>query len=265
MYSLNNLLNIIIEINERNKDIDDQIFKLNILEEEDYSHDFLYDSDDDFDNAFEQLKKNIPLIKWREHVKKSTNWINSTEQLYEIKDDGNCFYTSFAVLHYADKDQSLRVREEIVKYMMKMSFGDKYAENYQNYYEDFINGNKIPELLTNKDVNELWSSGIDAFVEDTKAPLNVKVAYVIADTMHGLRPIDIVSWADNIIIPTFASLLYEVNICIYQIERDDDDFKTYDCTIDFGSLIKYNKDKKVYKLIFYNKGLNNHFDAIIKK
>lgn len=269
---MNNLLNIIAKILERK----DNIFRLEVEQEEEYDIDF--DNDDymfgePIEEKVKQMKKPkeksekkptiIPIKEWRNHVINHTDWIGKDEQLYKIPDDGNCFYTSIAVLHYGNED-SIRVRKEIVQYMMIMSFGDKYAENYEKYFDDFNTGKNIPKLLNNEEIKDLWGSGVDEFVKDYNDPLNIKVAYAIADTMKGLKKTDIASWADNLIIPSFASLLYKVNICIYQIERSEGKFVTHKCTRDFGSFIENPQNKKLYKIIFYNKGLNNHFDAIIK-
>lgn len=74
-------------------------------------------------------------------------------------------------------------------------------------------------------------------------------------------------WGDGSLIPFIANKLYEITICINQIEYDEQTeyYKITVCTISDYYLIK-NKDDEIHrKLLFHNFTMRGHFDIIINK
>lgn len=292
---MDNLLRMIYIIIKRRDNINNQISKLKTKQQEyddlsdsDDIYSDLYDSDDDFDDYGDlldtnndnnvvtskknkpkkELTRNIPIDVMRQRIK--SKWIESDEQLYPIDPTGNCFYASIAELRYHDEKKAWFVREEIVKYMLETSFGSKYVEKYKKYYNDFKNGHNIPELLQNGDIINIWKQGIYSFY-DGVAPLNHKIAYAIAETMEGIDEKDekgnkiYPSWADMTVIPMFTSMKYNVILHIYYIGNDNNDPDDEPYIIDYTDTHQTNETKQIYKLIFYDRTPNNHYDAIGKK
>jgi hypothetical protein len=254
----NNLISILNVMNnkERLEDIIDKINdKLEQLESE--------------ESSFEEVaERNIPLKEWRDYAKTNKELINNNEKLYEVKVDGNCEFGALSLLIYNTEDAN-RVRREIVKYMLKLSFGDQYMNKYQELYKDYIKGINAPILseksrILNEPIKDFWESIIPNFdIPENIKTLNAKVAYLTAKFMEGLPGIsDIPEWGDNYVIPHFASDLYEITLCIDTINRNKK-FNVDKCSKDFATLIE--NDKEPRKLILYNKGLNNHFDVVISK
>lgn len=275
---MNNLLEEIKAIHERRADI---IYKIEIDEDDDYSGDTFPDffgtiSDDDImsEDSVEVKTKNLPLENWRKFVEE--NVMEKDEQLFRIAVDGNCEFSSISIIKYGVEDPN-RIRKEIVQYMLKISFGDMYENiEFKQFYDKFqkifeqdpalIKINDFPKLIPGNILEDVFSIIVTDFVPDSlnNVDMNIKVMYIIIHYMEGLPDItNIPFWGDNILIPFVASQLYKINLCIIQINYDKGNFviENNDCDLHYGD----EKNKTVYELILYNKGLNNHFDLIVKK
>ena len=219
-----------------------------------------------------ELSRNIPIQEWRNYVKSNKDLITDNEKLVTITPDGNCEFSAFAVLIY-NSEEPRRVRMEIIKHMLKLSFGDKfmgqYKELYNELYNDFIIGKNVPELLTDniitsidQTIGEFWRVNL-AFEAVSGNELNIQVAKFIADYMKGLPGIDEnnPTWGDNIIIPTFAGDLYDISICIHTITYVNSNFIADECYTNIPNW----KDNVMRKLVLYHKefGLGDHFDLIV--
>ena len=247
----------------------------------------------DIFKQFEKKKKSdeqptkINYDDYRNYIRTKTKIIEPNEELIEIADDNYCLYGSLAKIVYNNNDMKTtqRVQREIIKYMIKMSFGDQYANRYDELHDDFINGTNIPPLLENEikgsDMDEFWNTdmninssliAIGAPLLATKdIPLNIKVAHTISDFMFGIPEIDEnPHWGDTTIIPTFASELYEITICMNVFVNEAGVFSFDECDIDRLSLIMHDTDTKPRKIVHYasKKGpiySGSHFDAIVDK
>ena len=231
-----------------------------------------------FEDVREYIRKNPKVIMGEGDDKMEIEILKPTEELIEIKDDGYCLYGTLAKIIYNASDDvtTIRVQREIIQYMLKVSFGDEYAKNHQKYYDDFVKGINIPPLLIgqikNDTISDFWKQQMDINkyvpLDKKNKDLNIKVAYVIADFMKGLPEINPnPQWGDLKIMPTLASELYEISLCILVIDRNKQNkIDVNNCDDGSSLLIKHSLDKIPKKLAFYTKhGEGKHFDAIVPK
>lgn len=105
----------------------------------------------------------------RKFVINETNLVESDEKLFEIKADGNCLFRALAKIIYNndDDDTTHRVRREIVKYMLKITFENDWYKDHVKIYDGFL----IQKTIKNVDeINylhkERWENYIFSFQED---------------------------------------------------------------------------------------------------